>query len=106
MDAPAGFEPTQTESKSVVLPLDEGAMVGVEGFEPTHSYETRFTVWGTSPTVPHTHGATGQIRTDDLNALQAFAMDRSATVAYLLVDAPRLELGTLALKVRCSNLLS
>lgn len=25
MDAPAGLEPTQTESKSVVLPLDEGA---------------------------------------------------------------------------------
>lgn len=26
LDAPAGFEPTQTESKSVVLPLDDGAV--------------------------------------------------------------------------------
>ena len=34
MDAPAGFEPTQTESKSVVLPLDEGAVVGPCGYAP------------------------------------------------------------------------
>ena len=44
MDAPAGLEPTQAESKSAVLPLDEGAMVGADGFEPTHSCEIRFTV--------------------------------------------------------------
>ena len=35
MDAPAGFEPTQAESKSAVLPLDEGAVVGDLGIEPS-----------------------------------------------------------------------
>ena len=34
LDAPAGLEPTLTESKSAVLPLDEGAMVRDDGFEP------------------------------------------------------------------------
>ena len=29
MDAPRGFEPRLTESESVVLPLDDGAMRGV-----------------------------------------------------------------------------
>ena len=35
LDAPAGFEPTQAESKSAVLPLDEGAVVGDLGIEPS-----------------------------------------------------------------------
>ena len=35
MDAPAGLEPTQAESKSAVLPLDEGAVVGDLGIEPS-----------------------------------------------------------------------
>ena len=34
--------------------MEEKKMVGADGFEPTHSYETRFTVWGASPTAPHT----------------------------------------------------
>ena len=33
--APHGFEPRSTESKSAVLPLDEGAMVGAEGNDPS-----------------------------------------------------------------------
>lgn len=34
-------------------------MVGGVGFEPTHPVGTRFTVWGTSPTVPPTIMSTG-----------------------------------------------
>ena len=38
MDARAGVEPAFLESKSSVLPLDDRAMVDVEGFEPS-TYE-------------------------------------------------------------------
>ena len=31
MDAPRGFEPRLTESESVVLPLDDGAMPALDG---------------------------------------------------------------------------
>ena len=67
LDAPAGFEPTQTESKSVVLPLDERAVVGDQGIEPRMSFDARFTVWCSrqcysSPEIGGPRGA----RTHDL----------------------------------------
>ncbi len=34
LDAPLGFEPKLTDSKSALLPLEEGAMVPDDGIEP------------------------------------------------------------------------
>ena len=34
MDAPLGFEPKLTVSKTALLPLEEGALVGMVGLEP------------------------------------------------------------------------
>ena len=37
MDAPFGIEPKSPDSKSAILPLDDGAMANAVGLEPTIS---------------------------------------------------------------------
>ena len=44
MDAPLGFEPKLTVSKTALLPLEEGALVGMVGLEP--AFTTPITING------------------------------------------------------------
>ncbi len=112
-----GSNLNSSESKSDVLPITPRGnnLVGDLGIEPSCLSATRLQRAAVANAAHHPKLALhhhayslqpGIEPSAEASAKPSYTPRESNPTEKLLVDAPRLELGTLALKVRCSNLLS
>ena len=93
--APRGIEPRFTDSKSAVLPLDEGAAVGVHEDARRGSGQENGAEDGTRTRDPHL----GKVMLYQLSHFRSMC----ATTAEAVVPRARIELATPRFSVACST---